>query len=181
MRKLQYSELRQLRVHSTNTTHWGEPLHKLTVWYNSKILWQKWSIYTTDSKNPENPENVESGWKSGSGIPEKKFFLKFFFFNCEQFLLNTFLSEMIIYPKKMCFLPKKVCFLYFSCSPPSSTRPNCLYNLCSKSGQKIDQEFDFAQSPPTIFFREKTGSGKSGKNPDMKFLIFWVRFWERTL
>ena len=30
-------------------------------------------------------------------------------------------------------------------------------------------------------FREKTGSGKSGKNPDMKFLIFRTRFWEWTL
>ena len=105
----------------------------------------------------------------------KKNFLKFFFFNCEQFLLNTFLSKMIIYPKKMCFLPKKVCFLYFSCSPPSSTRPNCLYNLCCKSGQKIDQEFDFAQVRPLFF---------SGKKPDMKFPEFLDRYcyiFEHTL
>ena len=95
--------------------------------------------------------------KSGSGIPEKKFFLKFFFFNCEQFLLNTFLSKMIIYPKKMCFLPKKVCFLYFSCSPHSSTRPNCLYNLCSKSGQKIGKELDHLQP---------SANKNSGKKPD---------------
>ena len=101
--------------------HWGEPLHKSTIWYNSKILRQKWFIYTTDSKNSKNPENVESGWKSGSGIPEKNFFLKFFFFNCEQFLLNTFLSKMIINPKKVSFLPKKACFLHFSCTPHSST------------------------------------------------------------
>ena len=31
---------------------------------------------------------------------------------------------------------------------------------------------------PHDFFREKTGSGKSGKNPDIKFLLFWVRFQE---
>ena len=51
----------------------------------------------------------------------KKFFLKFFVFNCEQFLLNTFLSKMIINPKKVSFLPKKACFLHFSCTPHSST------------------------------------------------------------
>ena len=87
----------------------------------------------------------------------KNFFLKFFFFNCEQFLLNTFLSKMIIYPKKICFLPKKVCFLHFSYLPPSATGPNCIYNLCSKSGQKIGKEFDPLQVL-TIFF--------SGKKPD---------------
>ena len=30
-------------------------------------------------------------------------------------------------------------------------------------------------------FREKTGSGKSGKNPDIKFLLFWVRYQEWIL
>ena len=44
-----------------------------------------------------------------------------FVFNCEQFLLNTFLSKMIINPKKVSFLPKKACFLHFSCTPHSST------------------------------------------------------------
>ena len=143
-----------------HVAHWGEPLHKLTVWYNSKILWQKWSIYTTDSKNPENPENVESGWKSGSGIPEKKFFLKFFF-NCEQFLLNTFLSKMIIYPKKICFLPKKVCFLHFSYLPPSATEPNCINNLCSKSGLPNGKEFDPLQVPT----RKNSGKKPDPENP----------------
>ena len=57
----------------------------------------------------------------------------------------------------MTVTPKKVCFLHFSCSPHSSTRPNCLYNLCSKSGQKFGKEFDFAQVR-TLFF--------SGKKPD---------------
>ena len=47
--------------------------------------------------------------------------MKFFFFNCEQFLLNAFLSKIIIYPKKVRFLPKKACFLHFSCTPHSST------------------------------------------------------------
>ena len=88
---------------------------------------------------------------------KKKFFLKFFFFNCEQFLLNACLSKMNIFPKKISFLPEKVCFLHFSSSPHSSTRPNCLYNLCSKSGQNIGKEFDFAQVR-TLFF--------SGKKPD---------------
>ena len=93
------------------------------------------------------------------------FFLKFFFFNCEQFLLNTFLPKMIIYPTKMCFLPKKVCFLYFSCSPHSSTRPNCLYNLCSKSGQKLTKSLTLHKSAHYFFpgknrirkIREKSG------------------------
>ena len=124
-----------------------------------------------DSKNPE---NVESGWKSGSGIPEKNFFLKFFFFNCEQFLLNTFLSKMIIYPKKICFLPKKVCFLYFSCSPHSSTRPNCLYNLCSKSGQKIGKEFDFAQVRPLFFSGKKPDPENPGKIRIWNSVNFWT-------
>ena len=34
---------------------------------------------------------------------------------------------------------------------------------------------------PTFFFGEKTGSGKSGKNPDIKFLLFWVRYQEWIL
>ena len=72
----------------------------------------------------------------------------------------------------MTVTPKKVCFLHFSCSPHSSTRPNCLYNLCSKSGQKIGKEFDFAQVRTLFFFPEKTGSGKSGKNPEKKFQEF---------
>ena len=73
----------------------------------------------------------------------------------------------------MTVTPKKVCFLHFSCSPHSSTRPNCLYNLCSKSGQKIDQEFDFAQVRPLFF---------SGKKPDPENPVkIWIRnsgyFW----
>ena len=41
-------------------------------------------------------------WIRNSG--KKFFFLKFFFFNCEQFSLNTFLSKMGIYPQKWIFL-----------------------------------------------------------------------------
>ena len=89
------------------------------------------------------------------------FFLKFFFFNCEQFLLNTFLSKMIIYPKKICFLPKKVCFLHFSYLPPSATGPNCIYNLCSKSGQKIGKEFD----PQQVLARKNSGKKPDPENP----------------
>ena len=33
---------------------------------------------------------------------------------------------------------------------------------------------------PNFFFWEKTGSGKSGKNPDVGFWIFGIRFWKRT-
>ena len=104
----------------------------------------------------------------------KNFFLKFFFFNCEQLLLNTFLSKMIIYPKKICFLPKKVCFFHFSSSPHSSTRPNCLYNLCSKSGQKIGKEFDFAQVRPLFFSGKKPDPENPGKIRISNSENFWT-------
>ena len=112
----------------------------------------------------------------------KKIFWIFLFFNCEQFLLNTFLSEMIIYPKKMCFLPKKVCFLYFSCSPHSSTRPNCLYNLCSKSGQKIDQNFEFAQVRPLFLSGKKPDPENPGKIRIWNSGNFWtdIAIWTYT-
>ena len=102
-------------------------------------------------------------------IPGKKIFWIFLFFNCEQFLLNKFFPKMILYPKK-------VCFLHFSCAAACSSKPNCIYNLCTKSGQKIGKELDHPQK-----FQEKTGSGKSGKNPDIKFLLFWVRYQEWIL
>ena len=145
--------------------HWGEPLHKSTIWYNSKILWQKWSIYTMDSKNSKNPENVESGWKSGSGIPEKKFFLKFFFFNCEQFLLNACLSKMNISPKKISFLPEKVCFLHFSSSPHFSTFSTFHYIYVVKVGKILAKSLTLHKSAHYFFpgknrirkIREKSG------------------------
>ena len=68
---------------------------------------------------------------------------------------------MIIYPKKICFLPKKVCFLHFSYLPPSATGPNCIYNLCSKSGQKIGKEFDPLQVPA----RKNSGKKPDSENP----------------
>ena len=80
----------------------------------------------------------------------KNFFFEILFFNCEQFLLNTFFSKMVI-------CPKKVCFLHFSCAPASSSKPNCLYNLCSKYGQKIGKELDRLQVSP---------NKNSGKKPD---------------
>ena len=99
----------------------------------------------------------------------KKFFLNFFIFNCDQFLLNKFSSKIVIYPKK-------VCFLHFSYLPASASRPNCIYNLCSKSRLQNGKEFDPVQVHTIFFSGEKTGSGKSGKNPDIIFLLFWVRF-----
>ena len=84
-------------------------------------------------------------WNSG-----KNFFFDFLFFNCEHFLLNNFFLKMALYPKK-------VCFLHFSCAPPSSTKPNCLYNLCSKYGQKIGKKLDHLQL---------STNKNSGKKPD---------------
>ena len=80
----------------------------------------------------------------------KKFFWIFLFFNCEQFLLNKFFSKMVLYPKK-------VCFLHFSCAAACSSKPNCIYNLCTKSGQKIGKELDHLQVSP---------NKNSGKKPD---------------
>ena len=121
-----------------------------------------WKMLNPD-KNPD-PEF----WK-------KKFFLKFFFFNCEQFLLNTFLSKMIINPKKVSFLPKKACFLHFSCTPHSSTDRRTDVVKFGYKIYKMAYSLTLRKSAH-CFFREKTGSGKSGKNPDMKFLNFRVRF-----
>ena len=97
----------------TSPSHWGEPLHKSTIWYNSKILRHKCFINAIDSKNSENPENVESGSKSGSGIPGKKFSQKIFLLDSEQFLLMAFFKKMVI-------SAKKVCFLHFSYLPASA-------------------------------------------------------------
>ena len=107
---------------------------------------------------------------------KKFFFLKFFFFNCEQFLLNACLSKLNISPKKISFLPEKVCFLHFSYLPASASEPNCIYNLCSKSGQKIGKQFDRAQ-PCTIFISGKKPDPENpGKNLDIKFFFFWSDF-----
>ena len=57
----------------------------------------------------------------------------------------------------MVIYPKKVCFLHFSCAPASSSKPNCLYNLCSKYGQKIGKKLDHLQL---------STNKKSGKKPD---------------
>ena len=102
-------------------------------------------------------------------IPGKKFFLNFLFFNCEQFLLNKFSSKMVINPKK-------VCFLHFSYLPPPATRPNCIYNLCSKSGLQNGKEFDQCQVPPRKISGKKPDPENPEKNPDPKFRVFLSRF-----
>ena len=70
----------------------------------------------------------------------------------------------------MTVTPKKVCFLHLSCSPHSSTRPNCLYNLCSKSGQKNGKEFDLLQVPT------RKNSGKK-PDPEIPGKIRFPNFW----
>ena len=114
-------------------------------------------------------------------IPGKKFFWIFLFLNCEQFLLNKFFSKMVLYPKK-------VCFLHFSCAAACSSKPNGIYNLCTKSGQKIGKELDHLQVSPNKNSGKKLDPEnpgkiweKSGKNPDIKFLLFWVRYQEWIL
>ena len=71
---------------------------------------------------------------------------------------------------------KKVCFLHFSCAPPCSTKPNYLYNLCSKSGQKIGKELDRLQVSPNKNSGKKPDLENPGKNPDIKFFFFWSDF-----
>ena len=85
---------------------------------------------------------------------EKIFFLNFLFFNCEQFLLNKFSSKMVINPKK-------VCFLHFSYLPASASRPNCIYNLCSKIGLQNGKEFDLVQ----VRTRKISGKKPDPENP----------------
>ena len=96
----------------------------------------------------------------------KNFFFDFLFFNCEHFLLNKCFLKMALYPKK-------VCFLHFSCAPPSSTKPNFTQNLCSKSGQKIGKELDHLQVSANKNSGKKPDPENPGKNPDLKFPIFW--------
>ena len=126
-------------------------------------------MYAKDSKNSKNPENVESGSKSGSGIPEKKISQKIFFFNSEQLLLIAFFKKMVI-------SAKKVCFLHFSYLPASASEPNCIYNLCSKNGQKNGKEFDRAQACPIFFPGKKPDPENPGKFRIPNFEIFWSDF-----
>ena len=76
----------------------------------------------------------------------------------------------------MAVYPKKVCFLHFSCAPASSSKPNCLYNLCSKSGQKIGKELDRPQVSPNKNSGKKPDPKNPRKNLVIKFQLFWVRF-----
>ena len=57
--------------------------------------------------------------------------------------------------------PKKVCFLHFSYLPASASRPNCIYNLCSKSGLQNGKEFDLLQVPA----RKNSGKKPDPENP----------------
>ena len=113
-------------------------------------------IYVKDSRNSKNPEILQSGRKSGSGIPGKIFYQNLFLFNSEQILLLAFFEKMVI-------SAKKVCFWHFSCAPPSSTKPNCLYNLCSKYGQKILKELDHLQLSTNKNFGKKPDPENPGK------------------
>ena len=96
----------------------------------------------------------------------KKIFFDFLFFNFEHFLLNKCFLKMALYPKK-------VCFLHFSCAPPSSTKPNCLHNLCSKYGQKIGKELDHLQPSTNKNSGKKPDPENLGKIRIWNFQYFW--------
>ena len=89
----------------------------------------------------------------------------FFFFNCEQFLLNACLSKMNISPKKISFLPEKVCFLHFSSSPHFSTFSTFHYIYVVKVGKILAKSLTLPKSTQYFFpgknqiqkIREKSG------------------------
>ena len=101
-------------------------------------------------------------WKSRNNF----FFWIFIFFNCEQLLLNKFFSKMVIYPKK-------VCFLHFSYLPASASRPNCIYNLCSKIGLQNGKEFDLVQVRTRKISGKKPDPENPGKIRIWNFLYLW--------
>ena len=95
-------------------------------------------------------ENVKSGYKSGSGIPGKKF--RFFSsFNCEHFLLITFFKKMVLGAKKVCFF----CIFHVLQFPPGNRRTDI-----GLFGNKINKmaESLTARKTAQFFFR--------GKKPD---------------
>ena len=56
-------------ISQCDQAHWGEPLHKLSIQYNSKILWLKWFIYATDSKKLKKSGKCRAQIRN-SGNPE---------------------------------------------------------------------------------------------------------------
>ena len=134
-------------------------------------------------KIQKNLENIQSrskireissqGQKSGSGIPEKflyKIFIKSHFRGglCYKFFLKNDSN-----PQKSRF------FAFFMLSTFLHKKKGLIYCYLVTKWSKWLRAW-LCTSPRTVFFREKTGSGKSGKNPDAKFRIFGVRFWKRT-
>ena len=71
----------------------------------------------------------------------------------------------------MVIYPKKLCFLHFSHTAASSSKPNCIYNLCSKSGQKLGTEFDHLQVSVKIISWKKPDPENPGK---IQIWNFWI-------
>ena len=127
-------------------------------------------IYVTDSKNSKNPENLKSGQKSGSGIRkilDLKLFLKSDF---KGGLWSKKIQKSGYFPQKSMFFA-----FFISASFCQVTEGLISLKLVTKRS-KWPRVWPPATSR-TLFFREKTGSGKSGKNPDRRFLVFSIRFW----
>ena len=72
----------------------------------------------------------------------------------------------------MVIYPKKVCFLHFSYLPASASKPNCIYNLCSKSGLQNGKEFDQRQVPPRKISGKKPDPENPGKIRISNFCYF---------
>ena len=58
----------------------------------------------------------------------------------------------------------------------SASEPNCIYNLCSKSGQKIGKQFDRAQACPIFYSGEKPDPENPGKSGYQFFFYFGSDF-----
>ena len=138
---------------------------------------------TLIEKIQKNPENIQSGSKirkiyslgrkSGSRIPENfvhEIFIKSHFRGglCYKFFLKNDSN-----PQKSRF------FAFFMLSTFLHKKKGLIYCYLVTKWSKWLRAW-LCASPRTVFFREKTGSGKSGKNPDMKFPIFVVRYWDWT-
>ena len=65
---------------------------------------------------------------------------------------------------------------------PIMPQSQFIYKTCYiYETHKMAKSLTLRKSAHCFFFREKTRSGKSGKNPDIKFLLFWVRYQEWIL
>ena len=135
-------------------------------------------IYVTDSKNSKNPENLKSGQKSGSGIRK--------ILDLKLFLKSDFKGGLWSKKnQKSGYFPQKSMFFAFFISASFCQVTEGLMSLKLVTKRSKWLRVFQGPKPPKLFFREKTGSGKSGKKSGKKsgyqFFLFLVRYSEWTL